>query len=27
MGVYFYYLKYDCGGKVMETKGDLTLIR
>ena len=27
MGVYFYYLKYDCGGKVMEVKGDVTLIR
>lgn len=27
MGVYFYYLKYDCGGKTMEMKGDFTLIR
>jgi gliding motility-associated-like protein len=27
MGVYFYYLKYDCGGKTQEVKGDFTLIR
>jgi gliding motility-associated-like protein len=27
MGVYYYYLKYDCGGKTLEEKGDLTLIR
>jgi len=27
MGVYFYYLKYDCGGKSIETSGDVTLIR
>jgi gliding motility-associated-like protein len=27
MGVYFYYLKYDCGGKTLEEKGDVTLIR
>jgi len=27
MGTYFYYLKYDCGGKTMEAKGDVTLIR
>ncbi len=27
MGVYFYYLRYDCGGKTMEVKGDVTLIR
>jgi gliding motility-associated-like protein len=27
MGVYYYYLKYDCGGKTMEAKGDVTLIR
>ena len=27
MGTYYYYLKYDCGGKTMEQKGDLTLIR
>lgn len=27
MGTYFYYLKYDCGGKSHETKGDVTLIR
>ena len=27
MGVYFYYLKYDCGGKTLEQKGDCTLIR
>ncbi len=27
MGTYFYYLKYDCGGKTIEAKGDLTLIR
>lgn len=27
MGVYFYYLKYDCGGKTQEIKGDFTLIR
>ena len=27
MGVYFYYLKYDCDGKTMEQKGDVTLIR
>jgi gliding motility-associated-like protein len=27
MGTYFYYLKYDCGGKVQEAKGDVTLIR
>lgn len=27
MGVYFYYLKYDCGGNTIEEKGDVTLIR
>ncbi|MCF8451285.1 MAG: gliding motility-associated C-terminal domain-containing protein [Taibaiella sp.] len=27
MGVYFYYLKYDCGGKTLEAKGDVTIIR
>lgn len=27
MGVYYYYIKYDCGGKAIEAKGDLTLIR
>ncbi len=27
MGVYFYYIKYDCGGSTFETKGDVTLIR
>jgi gliding motility-associated-like protein len=27
MGTYFYYLKYDCGGKTREIKGDVTLIR
>jgi gliding motility-associated-like protein len=27
MGVYFYYIKYDCGGKTLETKGDCTLVR
>lgn len=27
MGTYFYYLKYDCGGKTLEVKGDVTLIR
>ena len=26
-GVYYYYLKYDCGGSTMEQKGDVTLIR
>lgn len=27
MGVYYYYIKYDCGGQTMEAKGDVTLIR
>ncbi|GAA4466608.1 hypothetical protein GCM10023093_20950 [Nemorincola caseinilytica] len=27
MGTYFFYLKYDCGGKALETKGDVMLIR
>jgi len=27
MGTYYYYLKYDCGGRTIEAKGDLTLIR
>lgn len=27
MGTYFYYLRYDCGGNALETKGDVTLIR
>ncbi len=27
MGVYYYYLKYDCGGKTLEAKGEVTLIR
>jgi len=27
MGVYYYYLNYDCNGKTIEEKGDLTLIR
>lgn len=27
MGVYFYYIKYDCGGKTIEQKGDCTLVR
>jgi gliding motility-associated-like protein len=27
LGVYYYYLRYDCGGKTMEVKGDVTLIR
>jgi gliding motility-associated-like protein len=27
MGVYFYYIKYDCGGQTLEDKGDCTLVR
>ncbi|GAA4463770.1 hypothetical protein GCM10023093_12950 [Nemorincola caseinilytica] len=27
MGTYFFYLKYDCGGKTQETKGDVLLVR
>ena len=27
LGVYYYYLKYDCGGETKEVKGDCTLIR
>lgn len=27
MGTYFYFIKYDCGGKTLEAKGDITLIR
>jgi gliding motility-associated-like protein len=27
MGVYFYYLKYDCGSSVVEKRGDVTLVR
>ena len=27
MGTYYYYLRYDCGGKALETKGDVTLVR
>ncbi len=27
MGVYYYYLKYDCGGNTLETKGDCTLVK
>ncbi|MES2702839.1 MAG: gliding motility-associated C-terminal domain-containing protein [Bacteroidota bacterium] len=27
MGVYFFYIKYDCGGKTLEDKGDVTLVR
>ncbi|MGN6569570.1 MAG: gliding motility-associated C-terminal domain-containing protein, partial [Flavipsychrobacter sp.] len=27
IGVYYYYLNYDCNGKTIEKKGDLTLIR
>ena len=26
-GVYFYYIKFDCGGNTVEQKGDVTLIR
>jgi gliding motility-associated-like protein len=27
MGVYFYYMKYDCNGQTLEKSGDVTLIR
>jgi len=27
IGVYFYYLKYDCGGATIEKTGDVTLVR
>jgi gliding motility-associated-like protein len=27
IGVYFFYIKYDCGGKTIEEKGDVTLVR
>lgn len=27
IGTYFYYIKYDCNGKILEDKGDVTLIR
>ncbi len=27
MGVYFYYIKYDCGGKTIVETGDVTLVR
>ena len=27
MDVYYYYLKYDCGGATLEAKGDVTLVR
>jgi hypothetical protein len=27
MGVYYYFIKFDCGGKSVTEKGDVTLIR
>jgi len=27
MGVYYYYISYDCGGNTIEEKGDVTLVR
>ena len=27
MGVYFYFIRYDCNGNIMEEKGEVTLIR
>ncbi len=27
MGVYYFYIKYDCGGNTIEEKGDCTLVR
>ena len=27
MGVYYYYLTYDCGGQSLNQKGDVTLVR
>jgi gliding motility-associated-like protein len=27
IGIYYYYIKFDCGGNTVEQKGDLTLIR
>jgi gliding motility-associated-like protein len=27
MGVYYYYIKYDCGGNTIEDRGDVTLVR
>ena len=27
MGVYYYYIKYDCGGNTVEERGDVTLVR
>ncbi len=27
MGVYYYYISYDCGGKTIEETGDVTLVR
>jgi gliding motility-associated-like protein len=27
LGTYYYYIKYDCGGKTIEQKGDVTLVR
>ncbi len=27
MGVYYYYIKYDCGGNTIEERGDCTLVR
>lgn len=27
MGTYYYFIRYDCGGKTLEAKGDITLIR
>ena len=27
MGVYYYYIKYDCGGNTIEERGDVTLVR
>lgn len=27
VGTYYYYIKYDCGGKTIEQKGDVTLVR
>ncbi len=27
MGVYYFYIKYDCGGNTVEQKGDITLVR
>jgi gliding motility-associated-like protein len=27
LGVYYYYMKYDCGGKTVEKKGEITLVR